>query len=106
MAPGGQRRCDDPHVAAGGAIARSRGARCNSGFVCDREEWKRGFASETLGQSISVLQQDSCKQQAGTVGVSRNPGVVDEMYQKLRGDSWKLRPIPAGQGMRGPAAPS
>ncbi|RMC05598.1 hypothetical protein DUI87_17683 [Hirundo rustica rustica] len=47
--------------------------------------------TNSWGSPIPVPQQDSEKHQLGMAGRSKNPGLVDEMYQKLRSCAVHLR---------------
>ncbi|TRZ08633.1 hypothetical protein HGM15179_018471 [Zosterops borbonicus] len=51
------------------------------------------------GSLILVPLQDSEEHQAGMAGMSRNPRLVDEMYQKLCRGSWNCGM--SGQGVWG-----
>lgn len=78
-------------------MARAQGARGNGGSAPTGRGGGEALPHRALGQRVPVHVQDSQKQQAGMAGMSRNPGVVYETYQKLRGDSWDCG-CPGGQG--------
>lgn len=83
-APGGQGRCADPPRLQGALWPGSGTARWwrlgphGQGWMEER------LRSTNPGQPIPVPQQGSEEHRAGTAGISRNPMVADEMYQKLR----------------------
>lgn len=54
QAPGGQCRCGDPHVAAGGAPARAQGT-CGNGSSAETErDGREAWLHKPLGQPILV----------------------------------------------------
>ncbi|KAF4794599.1 hypothetical protein TURU_100499 [Turdus rufiventris] len=66
-----------------------------------RKDGGEALLHKPLGQSISAPLQDFEEHEAGMVGMSKYPGLVDEMYEKRCGSRWNCRTSQQGRAVQG-----